>query len=143
TQSSTDIAYPEVTDLVCGQPRQYREPQPAALRYWNIARQRHYHSSARCCAALRVSADVATRHGPQAGGKSGLFQERRRNPERDGLSAGGRWIRTCSTALRGRWWACPWKSRKRRVRQIQEGYGARPPPDDKCKMPNNVRRVPT
>jgi hypothetical protein len=31
----------EVTDLVCCQRRGYRQPGPAALRYWNIARQRH------------------------------------------------------------------------------------------------------
>src|ERR1700757_1537985 len=60
-----------------------------ALRYWNIARQRHYHSSARYCSALPVSADRAARHRPQTGGKRGLCQERGRNPERDGLSAGG------------------------------------------------------
>jgi len=42
---------PKATDVACGQPRQSREPHPAALRYWNITRQRHYHSSARYCAA--------------------------------------------------------------------------------------------
>ena len=45
-----------------------------ALRYWNIARQRHYRSSARYCSALRVSADRAARHRPQTGGKRGLCQ---------------------------------------------------------------------
>src|SRR6516165_2957601 len=30
-----------------------------ALRYWNISRQRQYRPSARCCRALRVSADHA------------------------------------------------------------------------------------
>jgi hypothetical protein len=49
---------------------------------------------------LRVSADRAVWHPPHTGGKPGLFQEPRRNPERDGLSAGGRWIRTSSTAVR-------------------------------------------
>ena len=48
----------------------------------------------------RVSADRAVWHPPHTGGKPGLFQEPRRNPERDGLSAGGRWIRTSSTAAR-------------------------------------------
>jgi hypothetical protein len=33
-------------------------PSPAQ-RYWNMARQRHYHLLARCCRALRVSADRA------------------------------------------------------------------------------------
>ena len=92
---------PKATDVACGQPRQSREPHPAALRYWNITRQRHYHSSARYCAASRVSADPVARHSPQTGGKPGLCHERRRNPERDGLSAGGRWIRTSSSAREG------------------------------------------
>ena len=68
------------------------------LRYWNIARQRHCYPSARCCAALHVSADRAAQHSPQTGGKPGLCHERRRNTERDGLSAGGKRIRTISTA---------------------------------------------
>src|SRR6516225_1714280 len=47
---------------------------------------------------LRVSADRAVWHPPHTGGKPRLFQEPRRNPERDGLSAGGRWIRTSGSA---------------------------------------------
>src|SRR6516164_9496132 len=47
---------------------------------------------------LRVSADRAVWHPPHAGGKPGLFQERRRNLERDGLSAGGNRIRTIGPA---------------------------------------------
>jgi hypothetical protein len=36
-----------------------RAKRSAAMRYWNLARQRRKHSSARCCWALRVSADRA------------------------------------------------------------------------------------
>src|SRR6516225_5635500 len=49
---------------------------------------------------LCVSADRAVWHPPHTGGKPGLFQEPRRNPERDGLSAGEDWIRTSSTRAR-------------------------------------------
>src|SRR5262249_47691350 len=48
TQSSTEIAAPEPTDFACNHRRRYREPHPAALRYWNIARQRHH----RCSGAM-------------------------------------------------------------------------------------------
>ena len=34
-----------------------------AVRYWNMARQRYYRPSARCCRALCVSADRAARPG--------------------------------------------------------------------------------
>ena len=51
-----------------------------ALRYWNIARQRHYRSFARCCLALRVSADRAAPSDLQTGGKPALCWKPRRNP---------------------------------------------------------------
>jgi hypothetical protein len=51
---------------------------------------------------LRVSADRAAWPPPHTGGKPGLFQQPRRNPERDGLSAGGRWIRTIDPAVKKR-----------------------------------------
>src|SRR6516165_10601863 len=69
------------------------------MRYWNIARQRHYRFLSAMLLDLRVSADRAVWHPPHTGGKPGLFQEPRRNPERDGLSAGAGWIRTFSSAV--------------------------------------------
>jgi len=54
--------------------------------------------SARCCWTLRVSADCTAWPRRHTGAKPGLFQERRRNLERDGLFAGAEWIRTSSTA---------------------------------------------
>src|SRR6516164_7134230 len=59
----------------------------------------HYASSARGCWTLRVSADAAAPHGRQNGRKPTFFLGQRRNPERDGLSAGGNWIRNSSSAL--------------------------------------------
>jgi hypothetical protein len=47
---------------------------------------------------LCVSADRAVWHPSHTGAKPGLFRERRRNLERDGLFAGGEWIRTISSA---------------------------------------------
>jgi len=70
------------------------------MRYWNIARQRHYRFLSAMLLDLRVSADRAVWHPPHTGGKPRLFQERRRNPERDGLAAGGKRIRTVGSAMR-------------------------------------------
>jgi hypothetical protein len=47
---------------------------------------------------LRVSAHRAVWPPPDTSGKPGLIQEPRRNAERDGLSAGGSWIRTLGSA---------------------------------------------
>jgi hypothetical protein len=48
------------------------------MRYWNIARQRHYRSSARCCWTLRVSVDRAARPSPHTRGKPRLLDVPRR-----------------------------------------------------------------
>src|SRR5215471_4966558 len=70
-------------DFACGGCRQSRKPRAAALRYWNLARQRHYPASARCCRILRVSADAAAPHGRQNGGKPASFLgERRKSGKR-------------------------------------------------------------
>src|SRR5262252_2295195 len=45
----------------------------ATMRYWNIARQRHYRSSARCCWTLRVSVDRAAHPSPNTPGKPRLL----------------------------------------------------------------------
>src|SRR5499427_1790739 len=55
----------------------------ATLRYWNIARQRHYRSSARCCWTLRVSVDRAARPSPHTRGKPRLLDVGRRILARD------------------------------------------------------------
>jgi hypothetical protein len=44
--------------------------------------------------ALRVSADPVAKPAAQTRGESGVLDVRKRLRERDGLSAGGRWIRT-------------------------------------------------
>jgi hypothetical protein len=43
------------------------------LRYWNLARQRHYRGSAACRRALPVSAGAAACHGPHTGAEAGLL----------------------------------------------------------------------
>src|SRR5262252_9002439 len=55
----------------------------ATMRYWNIARQRHYRSSARCCWTLRVSVDRAVRPSPHTRGKPRLLDAWRRILARD------------------------------------------------------------
>jgi hypothetical protein len=55
----------------------------ATMRYWNIARQRHYRSSARCCWTLRVSVDRAARPSPHTRGKPRLLDVGRRILARD------------------------------------------------------------
>src|SRR5215813_904360 len=42
------------------------------MRYWNIARQRHFRSSTRCCWTLRVSVDSAARPSPHTAGNRGF-----------------------------------------------------------------------
>src|SRR5215472_14442708 len=51
-----------------------------ALRYWNIARQRQYRPSARCCRALRVSADRAPRRQPAHPQKIAAFPRAAEKP---------------------------------------------------------------
>src|SRR6516225_9700718 len=51
-----------------------------ALRYWNIARQRQYRPSARCCRALRVSADHALRRRPAHPRKPRAFPRAEEKP---------------------------------------------------------------
>src|SRR6516225_6518190 len=47
-----------------------------------------------------VSADRATSHGRTPARKAGVLDRSALLPLRDRLSAGGRWMRTCSTAAR-------------------------------------------
>src|SRR5215813_3158679 len=53
------------------------------MRYWNIARQRHYRSSARCCWTLCVSVDRAAHPSPHTRGKPRLLDVGRRILARD------------------------------------------------------------
>src|SRR5215467_9893294 len=55
----------------------------ATMRYRNIARQRHYRPSARCCWTLRVSVDRAARPSPHTRGKPRLLDVGRRILARD------------------------------------------------------------
>jgi hypothetical protein len=60
-----------------------RRDQPStgspALRYWNLAQQRHYRRSAPCRRAMPVSGDCAARHGPHTRGKRPGFRPRQAN----------------------------------------------------------------
>src|ERR1700756_941484 len=60
-----------------------RLPTAPAARYWNMARQRYYRSSARCCHVPRVSPDRAARPGPHTRGKPRLLDVGKRIPARD------------------------------------------------------------
>ena len=60
-----------------------RLPTALAVRYWNMARQRYYRPSARCCRVRRVSADRAARPGPHTRGKPRLLNLGTRIPARD------------------------------------------------------------
>src|SRR5215472_1360882 len=53
------------------------------MRYWNIARQRYYRSSARCCWTLCVSVDRAAHPSPHTRGKPRLLDVGRRILARD------------------------------------------------------------
>jgi hypothetical protein len=57
-----------------------RRDQPStrspALRYWNLAQQRHYRRSAPCRRAMPVSGDCAACHGPHTRGKRPGFRPR-------------------------------------------------------------------
>jgi hypothetical protein len=73
-------------------------PTPlAALRYWNVARQRYTRRLARNgkpCASLATQPPSQPRTPAR---KAGVLDARKWLRERDGLSAGGRWIRTIGT----------------------------------------------
>jgi hypothetical protein len=60
-----------------------RRDQPStrspALRYWNLAQQRHYRRSAPCRRAMPVSGDCAACHGPHTRGKRPGFRPRQAN----------------------------------------------------------------
>src|SRR5215813_2442388 len=60
-----------------------RLPTSPAVRYWNMARQRYYRPSARCCRVRRVSAERAARPGPHTRGKPRLLDVGRRILARD------------------------------------------------------------
>jgi hypothetical protein len=66
----------------------------AALRYWNMARQRHCRRLARY-GKPAVSLLTPSSSEPRTpAGKARVLDARKWLRERDGLSAGGRWIRT-------------------------------------------------
>jgi len=72
----------------------FSPPTSAALRYWNMARQRYCRRLARNgkpCASLPTQSPSQPRTPAR---KAGVLDLRNRMRERDGLSAGGRWIRT-------------------------------------------------
>ena len=75
-------------------------PTPlAALRYWNVARQRYTRRLARNgkpCASLATQPPSQPRTPAR---KAGVLDARKWLRERDGLSAGGEWIRKFSSAL--------------------------------------------
>ena len=60
-----------------------RRDQPStrspALRYWNLAQQRHYRRSVPCRRAMPVSGDCAACHGPHTRGKRPGFRPRQAN----------------------------------------------------------------
>jgi hypothetical protein len=56
---------PRQPSLACGPVPSLSRTASAALRYWNMARQRYYRFLPRCCRALSVSADRAARPGPR------------------------------------------------------------------------------
>ena len=55
----------------------------ATMRYWNISRERHYRSSARCCWTLCVSVDRAAHPSTHTRGKPRLLDVGRRILARD------------------------------------------------------------
>jgi len=67
------------------------------LRYWNLARQRYSRKLAPWHRAIPVSADRAACPAPHTRRKSQASRRSDANSARDGLSAGGRWIRTSSS----------------------------------------------
>jgi hypothetical protein len=81
----------------------------AALRYWNTARQRYCRRLARNgkpCASLPTRSPSQPRTPSR---KAGVLDLRKPMRERDGLSAGGNWIRTSGSArdsVRFSWSRC-------------------------------------
>src|SRR5499433_22425 len=76
-------ARPEATRFALGRFRHGRQNRPAALRYWNKARQRYCRSLVRYCSTLRVSADRAANRAAHTRGKPRLLDVGRRIPARD------------------------------------------------------------
>ena len=70
----------------------------AALRYWNMARQRYCRRLARSRNTLCVSADPGAKPTAHSRAESPGSWSSKAERERDGLSAGGRWIRTIGTS---------------------------------------------
>jgi hypothetical protein len=97
-------------------------PTPlAALRYWNVARQRYTRRLARngkSCASLAIQPPSQPRTPAR---KAGVLDARKRLRERDGLSAGGRWIRTLGPPSEGQRFS-------RRSRPISGGGDSRAEP---------------
>src|SRR4029077_12245821 len=76
----------------------FSPPTSAALRYWNMARQRYCRRLARNgkpCASLPTQSPSQPRTPAR---KAGVLDLRKRMRERDGLSAGGNRIRTVGSA---------------------------------------------
>src|SRR5207248_3140402 len=71
----------------------------AALRYWNMARQRYCRRLARYRNILSVSADRSRSQPRTPARKAVVLDLRKRIRARDGLSAGGKWIRTIGPSL--------------------------------------------
>ena len=87
----------------------------AALRYWNMARQRHCRRLARNgkpAASLLTPSSSEPRTPAR---KAGVVDLRKRIRARDGLSAGGRWIRTIGPRSRTAFFETPVRA-----------FGARP-----------------
>src|SRR5580700_4805789 len=66
----------------------------SALRYWNMARQRHCRRLARNGKPGASLADPVVKPAAQTRAESRVLNVRKQKRERDRLSAGGRWIRT-------------------------------------------------
>ena len=70
----------------------------ASLRYWNMARQRHCRRLARNGKPAASLLTPSSSEPRTPAGKARVLDARKWLRERDGLSAGGRWIRTSGTA---------------------------------------------
>jgi hypothetical protein len=70
----------------------------ASLRYWNSARQRYCRQLVRYRKTLASLPTRSPSQQPRPARKAGFLDLRKQLRERDRLSAGGRWIRTFSTA---------------------------------------------
>ena len=72
----------------------------AALRYWNMARQRHCRRLARNGKPAASLLTPSSSEPRTPAGKARVLDARKWLRERDGLSAGGRWIRTLGPPVR-------------------------------------------